>query len=62
MELATSVYIREMPVERFLYLKSIFVLKEIEIRSACGSEWLTGKFEGLVQVTTEWFPKGKYTL
>ena len=62
MELAASVHIREMPAERFLYLKSIFVLKEISISSACNSEWLTGKFEGLVNVTSEWFPKGKYTL
>ena len=30
MELATSVHIREMPVERFLYLKSIFVLKDVK--------------------------------
>lgn len=47
--------------EEFLYMKSVFVIKDAELTESGSIAWFSGSIYGM-RVMTDLFPKGKYTL
>lgn len=63
MKFSGSQYLDNLDPERFLYLKSIFVIKNVDILDipATNNQFFKGDFEG-ISIYSDSFIKGKYTL